>query len=74
MHGLVVDVGDLMRLVLARNGARDVDEANARLAHESADCLWSVLVLAKFHRVDPEREFLRMIDTVLRESKQKSFR
>jgi len=67
MQGFVVDVGDLMRLVMARSGSRDAADVDARLAHELADCLWSVLVLAKLYRVDLEREFRRMVDTVARD-------
>ncbi len=58
MQGFVVDVGDLMKLVMAKSGARPVDDADRKLAHELADCLWSVLVLAKLYGVDLEKEFL----------------
>jgi NTP pyrophosphatase (non-canonical NTP hydrolase) len=50
--GLVVDVGDLTRLVQAVTGVRQVDDVQAKLAHELSDCLWSVLVLAKKLGVD----------------------
>jgi len=46
MDGFVVDVGDLTRLVMATTGRRVEPNATARLTHELADCLWSVLVLA----------------------------
>lgn len=59
MAGFVVDVGDLMKLVMAKAGARRVDGVDAKLEHELADCLWSVLVLAKAYDVDLERAFLR---------------
>jgi NTP pyrophosphatase (non-canonical NTP hydrolase) len=58
MQGFVIDVGDLMKLVMAKSGARHVDDADRKLAHELADCLWSVLVLAKLYDVDLEKEFL----------------
>ena len=58
MQGFVVDVGDLMKLVMAKNGARSIDDADRKLAHELSDCLWSVLVLAKLYEVDLEKEFL----------------
>jgi NTP pyrophosphatase (non-canonical NTP hydrolase) len=58
MQGFVVDVGDLMKLVMAKAGARPVDDVDRKLAHELADCLWSVLVLAKLYDVDLEKEFL----------------
>ena len=57
MQGFVVDVGDLMKLVMAKNGARLVDDVDRKLAHELSDCLWSILVLAKLYDVDLEREF-----------------
>lgn len=59
MQGFVVDVGDLMKLVMAKAGARRVDDMDAKLAHELSDCLWSILVLAKLYDVDLEKEFLR---------------
>ena len=59
MQGFVVDVGDLMKLVMAKAGARRVDDMDAKLAHELSDCLWSILVLAKLYDVDLEKEFLK---------------
>lgn len=67
MQGFVVDVGALMKLVMAKNGVRDVANTDEKLGHELADCLWSVLVLAKSYGVDVESEFLRMIETVSRD-------
>jgi NTP pyrophosphatase (non-canonical NTP hydrolase) len=64
MQGFVVDVGDLMKLVMAKRGLRDVKDLDEQLRHELADCLWSVLVLAKSYDVDLEREFLRMTEQV----------
>lgn len=58
MQGFIVDVGDLMRLVMAKAGARHVENPDAQLAHELSDCLWSVLVLAQLYGVDLEKEFL----------------
>ena len=62
MQGFVVDVGDLMKLVMAKNGARLVDDVDRKLAHELSDCLWSVLVLAKLYDVNLEKEFVRTMD------------
>jgi NTP pyrophosphatase (non-canonical NTP hydrolase) len=64
MQGFVGDVGDLMKLTMARNGARPIAEVDRKLGHELADCLWSVLVLAELHGVDLEREFEQMVSTV----------
>ena len=37
--GFVGDVGDLVKLVMARSGVRDIPEVQEKLAHELADCL-----------------------------------
>ena len=60
--GFVGDVGDLMKLVQAKNGARDLPDPDERLAHELADCLWSILTLADAYDIDLEQMFLRAVD------------
>jgi NTP pyrophosphatase (non-canonical NTP hydrolase) len=60
--GLVGDVGDLVKLVQAKEGVRAAEDIDARLAHELADCLWSVFVLADRYGVDLERAFLATMD------------
>jgi len=66
MQGFVVDVGDLMKLVMAKGGARRVDDLDQKLGHELSDCLWSVLVLARLYGIDLEKEFLRTMDELER--------
>ena len=66
MQGFVVDVGDLMKLVMAKAGARHVDDADRKLAHELGDCLWSVLVLSRLYDIDLEKEFLKTMDELER--------
>lgn len=65
--GFVGDVGDLMKLVQARNGVRTIPDADAKLAHELAGCLWSVLVLANAYEVDLEGAFLATMDDLERQ-------
>jgi NTP pyrophosphatase (non-canonical NTP hydrolase) len=60
--GFVGDVGDLVKLVMAEGGVRQIPDAREKLAHELADCLWSVLVLAHAHGVDLEHAFVRTMD------------
>jgi len=60
--GFVGDVGDLMKLVMAQNGVRDISGAKEKLAHELADCLWSVLVLAQRYDIDLENIFFETMD------------
>ena len=62
--GFVGDVGDLAKLVMAVDGRREIPDARARLGHELADCLWSVLVLADRYGVDLADEFSRMTDGI----------
>ncbi len=64
MQGCVVDVGDLMKLVMAKSGVRQVEGVDAKLRHELADCLWSVLVLAKLYEIDLESAFAEMTASV----------
>ncbi|MFH9731854.1 MazG nucleotide pyrophosphohydrolase domain-containing protein [Streptomyces sp. NPDC017260] len=59
MLGFVGDVGDLAKLVMREEGARDVPGGRAALEHEIADCLWSVLILAHVYEVDLEAAFHR---------------
>ncbi len=59
MLGFMGDVGDLAKLVMAEEGARDVPGGRAALEHELADCLWSVLILAHRYDVDLEAAFRR---------------
>jgi len=62
MQGFVVDVGDLMKLVMAKSGRRHVEDVDRKLAHELSDCLWCVLVLAKMYDLDIEKEFMKTMD------------
>ncbi len=51
--GLATDVGDLARLVAAKQGLRPAPEdLDAALSHEIADCLWAVFVIATKVGVD----------------------
>ncbi|GHG13148.1 MazG nucleotide pyrophosphohydrolase domain-containing protein [Streptomyces filamentosus] len=59
MLGFVGDVGDLAKLVMAQEGARKARGGPDALDHELADCLWSVLVIAKLYGVDLEAAFHR---------------
>lgn len=62
--GFVGDVGDLMKLLIAKNGARDIENVDEKLKHELADCLWSVLVLAHMFNIDMEGEFIKTMDVL----------
>lgn len=55
--GFVGDMGDLSKLVMAKQGLRTVADVDEKLAHELSDCLWSVLVIADELGIDLEAEF-----------------
>ena len=57
--GFMGDVGDLAKLIQAHAGVRTIDDHEAKLGHELADCLWSIMVLANKCGVDLEAEFVR---------------
>lgn len=56
--GFVGDVGDLVKLVMAANGYRDIPDSKKKLEHELADCLWSLFSLANMHDINLEDAFL----------------
>lgn len=60
--GFMGDVGDLMKLIQAKNGVRAIPDADKKLAHELADCLWSICTLADAYKIDLEQAFLNTMD------------
>lgn len=64
MAGFVGDVGDLSKIIMAKHGLRSMDNVDAKLAHELADCLWSVLVLADKYGIDLGAEFMKNMDAL----------
>lgn len=52
MLGFLGDVGDLAKLVQGKEGVRPREDLDTALAHELADCLWSVITLADAYEVD----------------------
>lgn len=57
-QGLVSDVGDLGRLVLAKEGFREVNDIDAHMSHELAEILWATLLLAEQYNVNLEQAFI----------------
>src|SRR5260221_9469492 len=62
MEGFVGDIGDLMKLIMAKEGVREIENVDEKLAHELADCFWSVLVLSEKYGIDIEKSFLKTMD------------
>ena len=62
MEGFVGDVGELMKVLQAKEGLREMEQVDEKLSHELADCLWSILVLSEKYGVDIEQNFLKNMD------------
>lgn len=63
-QGFVGDVGDLMKLVMAKNGLRKMENQDEKLAHELSDCLWSLMVIADESGIDLEKAFLKTMTEI----------
>ena len=62
MLGFLGDVGDLAKLVQGKAGVRPREDLDEALAHELADCLWSVLTLTDAYDVDLAGAFTSTMD------------
>ncbi|RYB95915.1 nucleotide pyrophosphohydrolase [Nocardioides oleivorans] len=62
MLGFLGDVGDLAKLVQGKAGVRPREDLDEALAHELADCLWSVMTLADAYDVDLAGAFTGTMD------------
>lgn len=61
-QGFVGDVGDLMKLVMSKEGIRDIENNEEKLKHELGDCLWSIMILADKFNVNLEEAFIKNMD------------
>lgn len=64
MAGFVGDVGDLSKLIMAKNNLRSKDNVDEKLAHELSDCLWSILILASKLDIDLAHSFMKTMDSI----------
>lgn len=63
MEGFVVDIGELMEIIMAKEGLRsDVKDIDERLKRELSDCFYSILVLASKYNIDLEETFVESMD------------
>ncbi len=63
--GFMGDLGDLAKLIQAHLGIRGTlpaQEIESKLAHELADCLWSVLVLSDKLQINLGDAFVATMD------------
>ncbi|MFN3188014.1 MAG: nucleotide pyrophosphohydrolase [Candidatus Paceibacteria bacterium] len=62
VRGFVGDVGDLVKLTMSEDELRTIKNSKEKLAHELADCLWSIIVIADKYDVDLKESFLKTMD------------
>lgn len=55
--GFTADVGKLMKLVMAKEGFRDIKDVDKLIGHELADCLYCCLILANHYGINLEKSF-----------------
>ena len=61
-QGFLGDVNNLVKLVMAQHGKREIANSREKLSSQLAHCLWSVIVLSKMHDVDLEQSFMEAMD------------
>jgi len=61
-QGFSGDVNNLIKLIMAERGKRNIANSREKLESQLAHCLWSVIVLAKIHNIDLEQSFMETMD------------
>jgi len=65
-QGFVGDVGDLVKLVMAKGKFRNCEDMDEKLRHELSDCLWSIIIIADELGIDLEKCFFDTMDELNR--------
>ena len=61
-QGFSGDVNNLVKLIMAERGKRNIANSKEKLESQLAHCLWSVIVLAKMHNIDLAQSFMETMD------------
>jgi len=61
-RGLLGDANNLVKLVMAEHGKREIMNSTEKLGSQLSHCLWSVIVLARMHNLDLEQSFMETMD------------
>ena len=56
------DVNNLVKLIDAVQGQREIANSKEKLEAQLAHCLWSVVVLAEMHKMDIATAFMEAMD------------
>lgn len=62
IKGLVGDVGDLLQASMAKDGVRQIPDADSSFQHEIGDCILGICVVAGLYDVDLEQAFMKSVD------------
>jgi uncharacterized protein YabN with tetrapyrrole methylase and pyrophosphatase domain len=57
VKAFVADVGMLVKLTMAKDGLREMENVDQKLKHELSDCLWSIIIIAEKYNIDLEESF-----------------
>ncbi|KKT72524.1 MAG: hypothetical protein UW69_C0090G0004 [Microgenomates group bacterium GW2011_GWA2_44_7] len=75
-EALVGDVGDLMKMVMAKAGYREFPDLEKNLRHELVDCLWAIFVISDELGIRLENEvtpwLAEMQDKIIKEKQKTS--
>jgi len=61
-QGFVGDVGKLMKIIMAKEGLREMKNVDEELEHELSDCLYCIAILANNYEVDLEKSFFKTMN------------
>jgi NTP pyrophosphatase (non-canonical NTP hydrolase) len=61
-QGLLGDANNLVKLVMAQHGRRNIANSTEKLGSQLSHCLWSVIVLTKMYNIDLEQSFMETMD------------
>ncbi len=61
-QGLLGDANNLVKLIAAQHGKREIMNSTEKLGSQLSHCMWSVIVLAKMHNLDLEQSFIETMD------------
>ena len=61
-EGFVGDAGDLMKLIMAKEGKRVIEKVDEKLKDELCDCLWALINIGEKLGIEIDKEFeVRML-------------
>jgi NTP pyrophosphatase (non-canonical NTP hydrolase) len=69
VKALTADIGMLVKLTMAKDGLREMDNVDAKLKHELSDCLWAIIIIADKYGIDLEQSFLETMEELKKRGK-----